>query len=65
MTTKDPCKANSLKRFPLIHIYSGGNFDLYSDIKKTGKSDQFPEGTGCPPWFFMKSGGTKLKGTSN
>ena len=66
MATKDPCKVNYLKRFPFIHIYSGGNVDLYSDIKKNpGKSDQLPEGTGCPPWFFMKSGGTKLKGTSN
>ena len=31
--------------------------------KKPGKSDQFPEGKGCPPCFFMKSAGTKLKGT--
>ena len=51
MATKDPCKVNYLKRFPFIHIYSGGNVDLDSD-----------EGTGCPPWFFMKSAGTKLKG---
>ena len=28
--------------------------------KKTGSSDPFPKGTGCTPWFFRMSAGTKL-----
>ena len=29
--------------------------------KKTGSSDDFPKRTGCTPWFFRMSTGTKLK----
>ena len=34
-----------------LHIYGWGKVDLYSDIEKTGRSDHFPEGTGCSTWF--------------
>ena len=34
---------------------------IWTDMEKPGRSDQFPEGTGCMPWFFIMSAGTKLK----
>ena len=30
------------------------------DKEKPGSSDPFPKGTGCMPWFFRMSAGTKL-----
>ena len=30
------------------------------DMKKPGRSAHFPKGTGCTPWFFRMSAGTKL-----
>ena len=40
-------------------------FYLDSDMEKLGISDQFPQGTICPPWFFIMSAGTKVKGALN
>ena len=36
-------------------------FYLDSEIEQSGRSDHFPEGTECTPWFFVMSAGTKLK----
>ena len=33
--------------------------------KKTGRSDDFPQGTGCTPGFFRMSASTKLKCVCN
>ena len=30
-------------------------------MDNSGRSDHFPEGTECPPWFFLMSAGTKLQ----
>ena len=31
-----------------------------TDMEKPGSSDTFPNGTGCTPWLFRMSVGTKL-----
>ena len=43
-----------------LHIYGGGNIYLNKDMKKPGRSEDFPQGTGCTSWFFIMSAGTKL-----
>ena len=34
---------------------------MNSDIKKPGRSSDFPERTGCKLWFFIMYAGTKYK----
>ena len=43
-----------------LHIYSGGNIYLDRGTEKPESSDPFSKRTGCTPWFFRMSAGTKL-----
>ena len=52
----------NLYRTLSLHIYGGGNLYLDRDMEKLGRSDHFPEGTGCTSWFFIMIAFTKLKG---
>ena len=38
-----------LYRALLFHIHGGGKVSLDSNMKKSGRSDPFPEGTECTP----------------
>ena len=49
----------TLHRTLCLHIYGGGNMYLDRDMEKPGSSAHFPKGTGCTPWFFRISAGTK------
>ena len=51
----------TLYRTLSLPIYGGGNIYLDRDMENPGRSDHFPEGTGCMSWFFIMSAGTKLK----
>ena len=59
MTTKDLCRANS-SRTLCLYIYGEGNVNLDRDMQKPGSSAHFPKRTGCTPWFYRMSAGTKL-----
>ena len=50
----------TLYRTLSLHKYGGGNIYLDRDMNKPRSSDPFPKGTGCTPWFFRMSAGTKL-----
>ena len=43
-----------------MHIFGGGNIYLDKDMEKQGSSAHFPKRTGCTPWFFRMSAGTKI-----
>ena len=60
VATKDQCRANSLQNHFFVHINGRGKIHLNRDIEKPGSFDLFPMGTGCTPWFFRISAGTKL-----
>ena len=53
-------KGKTLYSTLYFHIYGGGNIYLARDMEKPGSSAHFSKRTGCTPWFFRMSAGTKL-----